>query len=98
MNQIRSKGATNDANLQRILDIDMPITVSFGSAKWPLKEIMKLSPGTILELEQTADAPVVLKVNNKSFARGEVVVVDGFYGIKIREISSTEERINSLGG
>lgn len=84
-------------NIQRILDIELPLTVSFGSASWPLKEILSLKPGTVLELDKTADEPVILRVNNKSFAKGEVVVVDGFYGIKIQEITPPQERIASLG-
>ncbi len=93
-----SQGEQGHGNIQRILDIELPLTVSFGSAKWSLKDILQLAPGTVLELDRTADDPVVLKVNNKVFARGEVVVVDGFYGIKIQQIDSPEDRIHSLGG
>ncbi|HSR67158.1 MAG TPA: FliM/FliN family flagellar motor switch protein [Acidobacteriota bacterium] len=85
-------------NIQRILDIDLPVTVSFGSAKWPLKEILEMVPGSVLELDRAADDPVVLKINDRPFARGEVVVVDGYYGIKILQIESPENRIHSLGG
>ena len=90
--------AEYSGSIQRILDIELPITVNFGSAVWPLKEILSMTPGTVLELDKTADEPVVVKVNDKVFARGEVVVVDGYYGVKIQEIDSTENRIKSLGG
>ena len=93
-----SQAEERPQNIQRILDIELPLTVSFGSAKWPLKDILQLAPGAVLELDRTADDPVVLKVNNKTFARGEVVVVDGFYGIKIQQIDSPQARIHSLGG
>lgn len=96
MNPNQAQGGRD--NMQRILDIELPLTVSFGSAKWSLKEILQLAPGAVLELDRSADDPVVLKVNNKVFARGEVVVVDGFYGIKIQQIDSPEDRIHSLGG
>lgn len=84
-------------NIRRILDIELPVVVSFGSATLPLKEILDLSPGKVVELDRSAKDPVVLKVNNKPIARGEVVVVEGYYGIKIQEIDSPEERIQSLG-
>lgn len=94
----RSAGTTRySQNIRRILDIELPVVVSFGSAKRPLSEILKLSPGTILELDKFADDPVLLKVNNKIFARGEVVDVDGYYGVQITEITSQEQRLASLG-
>ena len=83
-------------NIQRILDIELPIAVSFGSANWPLKDILSLRPGTVLELDKTSDEPVLLKINDKACATGEVVVVDGYYGIKIQEIVSAKDRIASL--
>jgi flagellar motor switch protein FliN len=84
-------------NIQRILDIELPLTVCFGASARPLREILKLAPGAVLELDRTADDPVLLKINNKVIARGEVVVVDGYYGIRIKEIDSAAERIASLG-
>ncbi|HSR50114.1 MAG TPA: FliM/FliN family flagellar motor switch protein [Acidobacteriota bacterium] len=85
-------------NIQRILDIELPITVSFGSTTWPLKDILEMTSGSVLELDRAADDPVVLRINERPFAHGEVVVVDGYYGIKILQIDSPEDRIHSLGG
>lgn len=85
-------------NVQRILDIELPVTVSFGSTSRPLKDILSLAPGSVLELDRAAEDPVVLKVNNKNFATGEVVVVDGYYGIKIQEVIPQEDRVQTLGG
>ncbi len=84
-------------NIQRILDIELPVTVSFGSTNRSLREILKFAPGTLLELNRAAEEPVLLKVNNKIVAKGEVVVVDGYYGIRIKEIDTAAERIASLG-
>ena len=86
-----------DERIQRILDIEMPVNVSFGSTRRPLSEVLKLGPGALLELDRVADEPVVLKVNNKIFAKGEIVDVDGYYGVQITEISSAAQRIASLG-
>ena len=85
-------------NIARILDFELPVTVSFGGAQRSLRDILKFSPGTVIELDRTADEPVLLKVNKQVFAKGEVVVVDGYYGIQITEIDTTAERIASLGG
>lgn len=87
-----------NGKIERILDIEVPVTVSFGSVTKSLGEILRLTPGSVIELERMAEEPVILKVNNRGFARGEVVVVDGHYGIKILEVESTENRIASLGG
>lgn len=85
-------------NIKRILDIQLPVTVSFGSTIRPLSEILKMTPGSLIELETTADEPVVLKINNRPFAWGRVVDVDGYYGVEISEIVGQADRIATLGG
>ena len=61
-----------------------------------LEEIVKLGVGSVIELNSGIDQPVELVVNNRILARGEVVTVDGFYGIRITEITSAAERFKSL--
>lgn len=85
-------------NLERILDIQLPVTVSFGSTRRPLSDILKFAPGSLIELDRGASEPVVLKVNGKVFAWGKVVDVDGYYGVEITEIINQVDRIASLGG
>jgi flagellar motor switch protein FliN/FliY len=85
-------------NLGRIMGIELDVTVSFGSTKRRLKEVLKLGPGTLLELDRDAHDPVLLKVNDKVFAKGEVVDAGGYYGVQITEIVTPVERITSLGG
>ena len=68
-------------NLDLLLDIDIPISVRMGSAKLFLKDILGLGPGNIVELEQNADDPIELAINDKVIARGEVVIVDGNFGL-----------------
>jgi flagellar motor switch protein FliN/FliY len=87
----------SEERIQRILDIELPVNISFGSAKRPLSEVLKLGPGALLELDRVAEEPVVLKVNDRVFAKGEIVDVDGYYGVQITEISSPAQRIASLG-
>lgn len=89
-------GAMGTQNLELLLDVDIPISVRMGSAKLFLKDILGLGPGNIVELEQNADEPIELVVNDKVIARGEVVIVDGYFGFRIKEILSRAERIKKL--
>lgn len=84
-------------NLERILKIELPAVICLGQTTMMLRDLLKLGLGSIIELGVTADDPVSLMVNNHVIARGEVVVVDGNYGIKITEIESAAERIRRLG-
>jgi len=83
-------------NLDLLLDIDIPLSVKMGTAKLFLKDILGLGPGNIVELEENADEPIELTVNDKVIARGEVVIVDGYFGFRIKEIISRAERIKRL--
>ncbi|MBI4912380.1 MAG: flagellar motor switch protein FliN [Acidobacteria bacterium] len=84
-------------NLDLIMDIELQVVVRMGQTEMPLGELLKLTPGAIIELNRAADAPVDLLVNGKQIARGEVVVVDGNFAFRITEIESTAARIRSLG-
>ncbi len=86
-----------NGNLGLLLDIELPVAISFGRAELVLKEVLKLSTGSIVELNRAATAPVEVVVNNRVVARGEVVVVDGNYGVRIQEIISARERMEVLG-
>lgn len=91
------RGASVDTgNLDLLLDIELPVMVRMGHAEMPLGELLKLTPGSILELNRAADSPVDLLVNGKQIAKGEVVVVDGNFAFRILEIESTDTRIRSL--
>jgi len=83
-------------NLDLLLDVQIPVTVEVGRAEMPLNGILDLCPGTIICLEKKAEEPVDLRVNGKLVARGEVVMVDDFYGIRITQILDTSGRIESL--
>ena len=84
-------------NIDLLLDVELPIVVSFGETEMQLKDILKFSVGSVIELDKSVNDPVVIKVNDKPIARGEVVMVDGNYGVKILEVESTAERLRSLG-
>jgi flagellar motor switch protein FliN/FliY len=73
-------------NLQLVMDVKVELTVRIGSCNLSMREVMALSAGTVLQLNQAATEPVGLYVNNKLIAHGEVVVVDEHFGIKITKL------------
>jgi flagellar motor switch protein FliN/FliY len=83
-------------NLEMLMDIEIPISVRMGSSRLFLKHILGLGPGNIVELDQNANEPVELAINDKAIARGEVVIVDGYFGFRIKEIISKADRLKRL--
>lgn len=90
-----AKGEAN-RNLDLLLDVDIPIAVEVGCAKMPLEDVLKLVPGSVIALDKKAEEPVDLRVNGKLVARGEVVLVDDSYGLRITQIVDAQGRIESL--
>jgi flagellar motor switch protein FliN/FliY len=72
-------------SLDLVLDIKVNVTVQLGSCELPMREVLALAPGTILQLAQKANEPVSLHVNQKLVARGEVVLVGDSFGIRVSE-------------
>jgi flagellar motor switch protein FliN/FliY len=85
-----------DTRIDRLLDVELPVSISFGSAQLSLKDVLKLNIGSIVELSRAVNEPVDLIVNNCVIARGEVVVIEGNYGIRTLQIVSRQERLRSL--
>jgi flagellar motor switch protein FliN len=79
-----------------LLDVELPVSVAFGRAQLPLKDVMKLTTGSMIELNRSISEPVEVIVNNCVIARGEVVVVEGNYGVRIDHIISRQERLRTL--
>ena len=73
-------------NLELVLDVPVKVTVELGSCLMPMRDVLQLAVGSVVQLDKIADEPVQLTVNRKLVARGEVVVVDNHFGIKITEI------------
>ncbi len=78
-----------------LLDVALPVSVSFGRTFLPIKEVLKLNSGSIVELERAINEPVDIIVNNCVIARGEVVVVEGNYGVRIQQIASRHDRLRT---
>jgi flagellar motor switch protein FliN/FliY len=84
------------ANLDVILDIDLPLSVRFGEADMTLDELTRLGPGSVIDLGRSPDDPVDVLVNGRLVARGDVVVVAGNYGVRVLEVVSAPDRVRSL--
>lgn len=75
-------------NLDILLDVPVGVTVELGACHLPMRDVLNLNPGSVVQLDKAADQPVELRVNQKLVARGEVVVVENRFGIKITEMLS----------
>jgi flagellar motor switch protein FliN len=83
--------------MDMVLDVELPITVSIGSAQLPLRDVVKLTTGSIVELDRLVSDPVDILVNNRVIARGEVVIIEGNYGVRILQVVSRSERLALRG-
>jgi flagellar motor switch protein FliN len=84
------------SNLNLILDISVEVKVELGRTHRKIREVLELGPGSVVELDRLAGEPVDILVNDKLFAKGEVVVIDENFGVRITDILSIEERIEAL--
>jgi flagellar motor switch protein FliN len=82
--------------LDVIMDIDLPLVVRFGRTELPLKALTALGPGSLIDLGRAPDEPVDVLISNRVVARGEVVIVAGNYGVRVRDVVSAAERARSL--
>lgn len=89
-------GVATSQTFDLLLDVELPVSVSFGRAQVPLKDVIKLTTGAIVELNRSVTEPVEVIVNNCVIARGEVVVVEGNFGVRIREVISRQDRLRTL--
>ena len=83
-------------NIDFILDIPMQVTVQVGSTKMVIRDLLQLGQGSVIELEKLAGEPMEVLVNNKLVARGEVVVVNEKFGIRLTDVISAAERVQQL--
>jgi len=83
-------------SIDLLRDVELPVSVSFGRAQLALKDVLKLTTGSIIELNRAVSEPVEIIINNCVIARGEVVVVEGNFGVRIRQVISRPDRVKSL--
>ncbi|HEO65968.1 MAG TPA: flagellar motor switch protein FliN [Spirochaetes bacterium] len=96
LSRIMQGDAASKHNISLLLDINMQMTVELGRTKMQIRKILALGEGSIIELEKLAGEPVDLLVNSKLIAKGEVVVIDENFGVRITEIVSPHERLDSI--
>ncbi|ALF10161.1 flagellar motor switch phosphatase FliY [Parageobacillus thermoglucosidasius] len=87
---------TEVKNLSLLLDVPLQVTVELGRTKRSVQEILQLSSGSIIELDKLAGEPVDILVNNKLIAKGEVVVIDENFGVRVTDIISQSDRLKKL--
>ncbi|MCX7978857.1 MAG: flagellar motor switch protein FliN, partial [Bdellovibrionaceae bacterium] len=92
-----ASSGNRDRNLNLILDIPLRVTVELGRTKMPVSELLNLTQGSVIELNKLAGEPMEVLVNDKLIARGEAVVVNEKFGVRLTDIISTTERIEQLG-
>jgi flagellar motor switch protein FliN/FliY len=90
-------GPQESGNIGLIMDVYMEMTVELGRTKKLIKEILNMGEGTIIELDKLAGEPVDILVNHKLIAKGEVVVIDENFGVRVTEIVSPSERMSDMG-
>ena len=90
------RSSTVPPTMDLILDVELPVSISFGKTELPMKDVLKLTTGSIVELNRGVNDPVEVMVNHCLIARGEVVVVEGNYGVRIQYIASRLDRMRSL--
>lgn len=83
---IRPMDLTNMSTMRMLYDVEMTLTAEIGRAKLPVRQVLELVPGAVIELDRVAGSPADLMVNGRLIARGEVVVVDEDYGLRVTEI------------
>ena len=95
--ELTDEGGAVGLSLDLVLDISMPVTVELGRATMTIHDLLQMGPGSVVELDKSAGEPIDLYVRDVRFARGEVVVVDNNFGLRITEVISPQGRIRELG-
>lgn len=90
-------GKPETQNIDMLLDVNLPVSIELGRTKMSISDILSLGPGSVVELNKLAGEPVDLLVNYKIVARGEVVVIDENFGVRITNLISPTERLKALG-
>jgi flagellar motor switch protein FliN/FliY len=81
-----AESAGGEGNLDLLMDVELEVTLRFGERRMLLRDILELGEGSVVELDRQVEEPVDLLLDGKLIARGEVVVVDGNYGLRVREM------------
>lgn len=89
-------GELADVNLDLILDVDVSLSLRVGSTEISIRELMNLAEGSVVALDRSANEPLDVLVNGTLIAHGEIVVVDGKFGVRLTDVVSPKDRIETL--
>lgn len=90
-------GKIESRNIEMLMDVTLPVSIVLGKTRMAISDILALGQGSVVELNKLAGEPVDVLVNNKAVARGEVVVIDENFGVRITQLLTAEERLRLLG-
>jgi flagellar motor switch protein FliN len=88
--------AVEAVNLDLLLDIELQASLRFGGREMPLGEILELGPGDVISLDRPVEDPIDLVVGDRIVARGEVVLIDGCYGLRVLEVAEPRKRLETV--
>jgi len=88
--------AAAEIDLNALIDVQVTLSVEIGRSKMPIKQLISLNQGSVVELDRAVNEPLDLLVNGTLIARGEVVVVDGQFGLRLIDVVSQSERLRKL--
>jgi flagellar motor switch protein FliN/FliY len=91
-----SAGKSEPRNIDLLMDVSLPLSIELGRTKMPIAEVLGLGPGSVVELNKLAGEPVDVLVNQKIIAKGEVVVIDENFGVRITQLMTPAERLKML--
>jgi len=85
----------NPGTMDLVMDMELPMMVRFGSTGMLLRDLLKLTAGSVIEFNRSPENPIEILVNRRIVARGSAIVVEGNYGVRISEIAPTREAWNT---
>jgi len=90
------KGQANVRTLEFLMDVSLQVSVEVGRARMTINDLLQMGPGSVVELEKLAGEPLDIFINGKAVARGEAVIVNEKFGVRLTDIISPEERVEGI--
>lgn len=90
------KGQTNTRTLDFLMDVSLQVSVEVGRARMTINDLLQMGPGSVVELEKIAGEPLDIYINGKAVARGEAVIVNEKFGVRLTDIISPEDRVEGI--
>jgi flagellar motor switch protein FliN/FliY len=91
-----AKKPTNTRTLDFLMDVALQVSVEVGRARMTINDLLQMGPGSVVELEKLAGEPLDIFINGKAVARGEAVIVNEKFGVRLTDIISPEERVEGM--